>query len=488
MKHKNVLIISAVICSLVAVNLTAASYDDIVSDAFENSTQIANSKLNYENTMLGLGTGTENKEPSWTVTGTVSPYSSSVGRKGSESIPGFNVSVLNASVTLPNDGRTQISVASPFSVGYTEPLFRVNPSVKVSHTFDFAPGADTKIVDDLHDAKSHLNAELSLERSRISFENTLISYFKQFINLDKNIKMSTKTLADRNTAISNMEKLQTASSDSLTYRKAVLDRDKAQRDLDNLYAQKELLMKQYKAVTGLDWDGIENIPDADLTFHAQPGGNSNVLTSSIDSQIAQENLRNAESQQDPHNLNLGGGINMSLDAFDSSRNSYSASLDTTYRIGSDLTLKADFTLPFESTFKPDVPSFSITGTWTSSPGSNGKLGKTSGKTSDEDLKKLANSAAVAENNYRDAQLDYENDALSLENEISNYKFNLQKTLDDTEYYRNVLELEELSFEKGLSSQKDVDKARFDYEMRAYDEAIVKLDGLVLENKIRSFSM
>ena len=500
MKTNRIYIVAAAVAALCASALPAASYNDIMIDAKKNSTQIQNSQINYENTMIGLNSKEEEKKPVWSVNGTVNPYVESVSTnvKGS-GIPGLpsaeveeisllKVPVLTASVTLPNDGKTTIKMDAPFTVGYSDPLFKVNPSVSVSHTFDFAPKFESNL-EDLQDAKSHIGAETALTKSDIAFENTLISYFKQFITIEKNIKLSEKSLKDRNTAIENMEKLKTATPDSLTYRKAVLDRDKAQRDLDNLYSQKELLERQYKAVTGLDWDGITDIPEANLYLDIQKNGNSQVLSSSLDSQIAYENLRKAEFKADPNSLNLGGGISAHLDSTDSGKNSYSASINTTYRIGNNLSFSADLTLPFESSFKPEVPSVSISGSWSSGSSDKGKgFGAGIAAATEDDIKKLENSVIVAENNYRDSLMGYENDGYSLQNEISNYEFNLQKTMDDTEYYRNVLELEELSFEKGLNSQKDVDKARFDYEMRQYDEALVKLDGLTLQNKIRTYSI
>ena len=501
MKTKRRLMIAAVVAMLFAATIPAASYSDILNDARMNSTQLENSRINYENTMLGLDGRKEEKKPVWTVNGTVNPYVESVARKDMgpdasasvkpglpvphsyETIAGLKVPVLNATVTLPDDGNTSISIDAPFSVGYSDAYFSIDPAVNVSHTFDFTNHVDSAL-EDLQDARKHLGAEMSLQKSDIAFENTLIGYFRQFITLEKNIRLSEKTLKDRNTSIDNMLKLKTAGPESLSYRKAVLDRDKAQRDLDNLYSQKELLMRQYKAVTGLDWDGISDIPEADLSLVIHENGNSTVLTSSLDSQIAYENLSNAENMEDPHNLKLGGGISMNLNTLDSTSDSYRASLNTTYRIGNGMSFSANLAVPFEHDFKPQVPTFSISGSWTSSPGSM----KGTTRASDEDLKKLENNAVVAENNYRDALMDYENEGLSLQNEISNYLFNLQKTHDDTEYYRNVLELEEISFEKGLNSQKDVDKARFDYEMRQYDEALVKLEGLTLQNKIRTYSI
>ena len=500
MKTDRIYIVAAVIAALCATALPAASYNDIMADAKKNSTQIQNSQINYENTMIGLNSQEEEKKPVWSVNGTVNPYVENVKTKDlgmkpgavpaipeTRSVSGLKVPVLTASVTFPNDGNTTIKMDAPFTVGYTEALFRINPSVNVSHTFDFAPSFDSNL-EDLQDAKSHIGAESALLKSEIAFENTLISYFRQFITLEKNMKMAEKTLNDRNTAIENMEKLKTATPDSLTYRKAVLDRDKAQRDLDNLYDQKELLMRQYKAVTGLDWDGITDIPEPDLNLDIQQNGNSAVLTSSLDSQIAYENLRKAEFKADPNSLNIGGGISAHLDSTDSGNNSYSASLNTTYRIGNNLSFSADLTLPFESSFKPEVPSVSISGSWSSGATEKSKGFGSASAATEDDIRKLQNNVIVAENNYRDSLMGYENDGYSLQNEISNYEFTLQKTLDDTEYYRNVLELEELSFEKGLNSQKDVDKARFDYEMRQYDEALVKLDGLTLQNKIRTYSI
>ena len=501
MKTKRRIMIAAMVATLCAVTLSAASYSDILRDAKLNSTQIQNSQINYENTMMGLDDGKEEKKPVWTVNGTVNPYVESVTRMdlgvdpsaparpglpaphAYESVSGLKVPVLNASVTLPNDGKTSISMDAPFSIGYSDAYFSISPAVNVSHTFDFTESDDGGLKD-LQDARKHLGAEITLQKSEIAFENTLIGYFRQFITLEKNIKLSEKTLKDRNTAIENMTKLQTASAESLSYRKAVLDRDKAQRDLDNLHSQKDLLMRQYKAVTGLDWDGISDIPEANLNLTIHENGNSSVLSSSLDSQIAYENLSNAERMEDPHNLKLGGGISMDLNTDDYRTNSYKASVNTTYRIGNGMSFSANLSVPFEYDFKPDVPTFSISGSWTSSPSSM----KGQGKASEEDLRKLENNAVVAENNYRDALMDYGNEGFSLQNEIASYLFNLQKTKDDTEYFRNVLELEEISFEKGLNSQKDVDKARFDYEMRQYEEALVKLEGLTLQNKIRTYSI
>ena len=345
------------------------------------------------------------------------------------------------------------------------------------------------ILDDLNDAKNHLVTESTYAKAVLSFESLVISYMKQFIAIEKQIFIAEKNLDDKTTVMDNYLKLRTATEDSLTYQKAVLDVQKARMDLDSLNQQKSLLKTQYKTVTGLDWDGLTDIPDPVLDLVPLAEGNTSVLVSSLSAQIADETVKKEESALNPQSLRLTGTLGVDVNnKLRGTRNpvngtvSYTENMATgtvglTY-VGSNWSIGGTFGASANGSF--DIkPKLTIAGSWTSD------------SNSDEDndkLQTLRNNALISRNTYSNDLLAYNNEALQYSTEISSYMFQVEQLKSNMDYYAKLLEFEKESFDKGLSSQSDLDNAQYNYDLLKYDEATTKLDGLDLENRIKTFAI
>ncbi len=475
-------IITALILCLPLSMSFATTYDEIMASAKERSLTLKNSELQYRNEMIAINASEREDKPVWNVESSVSPYSESGDDKD------FIVSSLKTSVVLPNDGDTTITLSSPLTIGYSDGYVTASPSLSASHSFNFN-AYDQDILDDLNDAKNHLVTESTYAKAVLSFESLVISYMKQFIAIEKQIFIAEKNLDDKTTVMDNYLKLRTATEDSLTYQKAVLDVQKARMDLDSLNQQKSLLKTQYKTVTGLDWDGLTDIPDPVLDLVPLAEGNTSVLVSSLSAQIADETVKKEESALNPQSLRLTGTLGVDVNnKLRGTRNpvngtvSYTENMATgtvglTY-VGSNWSIGGTFGASTNGSF--DIkPKLTIAGSWTSD------------SNSDEDndkLQTLRNNALISRNTYSNDLLAYNNEALQYSTEISSYMFQVEQLKSNMDYYAKLLEFEKESFDKGLSSQSDLDNAQYNYDLLKYDEATTKLDGLDLENRIKTFAI
>lgn len=123
-----------------------------------------------------------------------------------------------------------------------------------------------------------------------------------------------------------------------------------------------------------------------------------------------------------------------------------------------------------------TPTVSVSGSWSNNPTS---------KTDSLTVQQLQNEVLKAEIAYTTAKDEYQQSATGLENSIAswNLKYTLLKQTMD--YHKQVLSQQEDLLSRGLATQREVDEAAFTLEMDAYDLATTLLEGLQVENEIRT---
>ena len=117
---------------LIPFTLSGASYQEIISQARENSIDIANAELTYESGMLSV---------QWLEAADKAGYSASLRVSPYDYDDAVSVEELGASYISP-DGNTELSVGMPFTVGYDGQGAMLGPEIALYHTFDWGMDDD----------------------------------------------------------------------------------------------------------------------------------------------------------------------------------------------------------------------------------------------------------------------------------------------------------------------------------------------------------
>ncbi|MEA5030363.1 MAG: hypothetical protein VB056_15930, partial [Sphaerochaeta associata] len=104
------------------------------------------------------------------------------------------------------------------------------------------------------------------------------------------------------------------------------------------------------------------------------------------------------------------------------------------------------------------------------------------------LQKLENEVLIAELAYQTELNEYVQNAATLESNIAAWNMTHALQRQSMEYNLALLEQQQTLFEKGLATKADVDDAAFTVEMDAYTLSSTLLDGLKLENQIRTLQI
>lgn len=485
MKKRNYFVL--IVMFVPVLLIYSASYNDILSSAKNNSYSFQNSKLSYQNSLISINAMDREDEPVWTVSGTITPYSEASENKD------LTTSQLEASLTLPNDGGTTIKLASPFTVGYEDGYFAISPSVSASHSFNLNP-YDSDYLSDLRSSKNHLDAELSFSKSELSFENQVLSLMKTILTQEKSIKSTEKQIADARKRVEDNLSLGVITADSYPYKEAMLNIQMLENNLDTQKKSYETSLSDYRNMTGLEWDGVTDLPEPSLVFEVSENGNSSIISSSLNLQIAERAVEEQDKKMNPSAIELSGSL-----AFDVNNHARKQTInipggviqekDVLDTVAGKLTLgytgnswrvNGTFSGGMDLSSNPTfVPAITISGTWSSNLTKN---------TEQDKLDSLKNDSLKASNDYQNAVIEYQKELFNLRNEVSLYSSEVDYNKNNREYLEAKLALEQQSYEMGLSSQQDVDDAKFELELSRYDDIMLQLDGLILENNIRSFTL
>ena len=224
MKIRKVLVVASMALAALP-SLGALTIDEILTSARDVSYSVKNASLLHDNNLLLIRENELDDEPVWSVDLSVKPFSSS-----DFSNDKLDIETLSASVTLPDDDATTITLSSPIEIGYENGSFLIEPSITASHTFDFNYFDDDRITD-LTNASSSLSTERLYLEALYSFDKSVITELTTLLTLEKNMKDLEHTISNAERDLNNMLTLKEATEDSITYTRALLDLDMNRRSL-----------------------------------------------------------------------------------------------------------------------------------------------------------------------------------------------------------------------------------------------------------------
>jgi len=470
----------AVLCLVLAatVPLTAIPLQDLITQALAESTNMKDLEYSKQKALLTVGLNQVEDELG------IAVGSGEVTATYNSGNYVFSTSGTNVAFTLPNDGKTTINVSTG-AMGIDAPYSysSISPSVSASHTLTYGYTADNQ--KSLLNRQTEVLALSTYDSSKLNFTTSLYSQIDSLLENEKSIKQTEKDLADLQTSLQQNLSLKLIRSDSLAYQAQEQAIKVKEATLANLQSTRELLLRQFSLLAGFAWEGVEAIPEPNLSFTSNPMGNSSVLLKSLALDLAKEELALKKAEFTNKSLVLNGGVKttqtsgtvpagVGLERTNSMSVQASAAIDA-----KQFSLSGGVNGTYNFDTGSFSPSLSVSGSW-----NNNKTLASDALT----LQKLENEVLIAELAYQTALNEYLQNAATLESNIAAWKMTHALHRQSMDYNLALLKQQQTLFEKGLATKADVDDAAFNVEIDAYTLSSILLDGLKLENQIRALQI
>ena len=275
----------AVLCLVLAatVPLTAIPLQDLITQALAESTNMKDLEYSKQKALLTVGLNQVEDELG------IAVGSGEVTATYNSGNYVFSTSGTNVAFTLPNDGKTTINVSTgAMDIDAPYSYSSISPSVSASHTLTYGYTADNQ--KSLLNRQTEVLALSTYESSKLNFTTSLYSQIDSLLENEKSIKQTEKDLADLQTSLQQNLSLKLIRSDSLAYQAQEQAIKVKEATLANLQSTRELLLRQFSLLAGFAWEGVEAIPEPNLSFTSNPMGNSSVLLKSLALDLAKEEL------------------------------------------------------------------------------------------------------------------------------------------------------------------------------------------------------
>ncbi len=459
---KNKIIITLLILTAVLSSLSASTLDEILESAKENSLSYQNMLLNYENGLLSISQLEEKDKVGVTVDATVDPLLAS----GTDAV-GISVTP-SVSITLPNDGNTTITAGTSLTTKYKSGETNVGGNLGVSHTFDFS-GYSDDTSEDLNYTSTKYSTERTHKMSELNFEKTVLSTISSILNAEDSLKEAEFRLEKQQTAYDKLVTLKTYSETSSVYMSTLNTLNSLKSSLEASKEQYNQLLKQYENLTGLEWDGIEDLEAPTLTLTTYENGNTEVLIASLSAESSEESYKKAVADANPSSLltSITAGVTSDLTVSVSGKAAYKAkNWDITVSPSVNITKSGKTT-----------PSVTISGSW-----SNKNM------SSDSSVNKALNNAKSATNSYLETLSDYQSDAANYALKILQWNTKLNQAETDLEYKKTLLDNTKALYDLGLETEENLKSAELDYSSSQTDYTLTIIEGLSLERDLAIFAL
>ena len=468
------------ICLLALASLGAADLDTIVDQSKQNSSTIQLIELSKQNSDLSVAMDEVEETTGIEVSGNLSYEDGTLVSSGKDSL------LLSPSVviTLPNDGKTKITIgADSISRSLTNDNFwSADPSVGISHTISFGDSGD--ILGDLQLAMQKLEIDQTYRQRIYDFESSIYTKISEIVTYEMNLLNTEKDILIQQTKIDNALKLKTTAVGSTTFRSMELELAKLENSKSSIQQKLVMAKTQYMQLTGMEWDGVGSIRQADLSFAFMPTGDSTVITAALELEIAKEELALRQrstvlsgSSRTVPSLTIGGSTGLSYTETIATTLFYELDAQALYS-ANNFTTGASVNLDISDSGNI-TPSLTISGSWRNNPTIASDV---------LEIQSLQNNITIAGIDYQEAMLDYQINANQLEADILSHQLETEQ-FEQTAVYRQQILGEALqAFAKGLITQTEVDQARLDVELTTYERNIYALEALVLENRAKALQL
>ena len=464
-----------VVASLIISPLSAMPLSTIVEKALSESAKMQDLELTKRDTLLTIGRNQAEDGVGVSVSGdlttTLDLDSPSTTLRSSG---------VDTTITLPNDGKTSIQVSTgALSYGSSGNTYSVSPTVGASHTFTYGLTGDNR--KSLTNRQTEVLATSTYDVSRVNYTTSLYSQIATILDerASRRLPGACRPGADPGAE----PHAQAREEDSLIHGPACRLQSKGLRDSTQL----ELYLRQFRT-SGFEWEGLRHPGQPPLPRQSQSG---TLKLKSLAVDLAKEDLAIQKATYTNKSLAVGGSVGYSSSKSEV-RLTQGAPLTTVY--GNDLTVKgsASFgptnkqysisgsvTASYDFEDNTFTPSLTIGGSWSNNPSSYSEGLK---------LQQLENAVLTAELAYRTAIDEFNQSVMTIQNSIASYVMNYSLLLEFIAYNQETLEQQKDLYARGLATALQVEDAQFAVDLDTYTLNSSLLEGLKLENQIKSLSL
>ncbi len=456
-----------IVLLLSAQLLGAASYSDMIAAAENNGPDAAGARLAYEAGLISIAESELDDTTDYSLAFSADPLS--------EIDDGIlRISELSFSAVLPDDDTT-ITASIPAGIRYDGRGAVLSPYASVSHTFDW--GHDDEIQKDLQTEALKLSTERQYETDMLSIRQSVISMISELLSNERSMLSDQETLRDIDREISDSLVLGIMTEDSILYEELMLEKKRAEDSVEIGKREKEELLLRFRTLTGLDWDGADDIPEPVFPDVLSAEVSSAVSEAELELMIAEEDVLLEESDQNPRRLTIGGSAGGNAEVAEGLYSITGTREDPIYLEGTIGWEGDDWSVSASGGGRWDyrfdfTPSLSLSASWHSGTSESDELR----------LRSLRNTARIRSDDYYDARRSFDEDKEDIWGRMLSWQRDMAELESETDYRNALYEMILVKYERGLATGEDVHDAELDIRLLDFDRDILLLEGLLLQNE------
>ena len=446
--------------------LHALPYADII-EAAENGLEAEGAELAYEAGLISVAQSALDDTADYSISFAADPLS--------EMDDGIlRVSELSFSAILPDDDTT-ITASIPSGLRYDGRGAVLSPSASISHTFDW--GHDDDRLRDLQTEALRLSVERQYGTDILSIRRSVISLISDLISNERELLSSQEELRDIDREINDSLKLGIITEGSIVYEELMLERKRAEDSIGIGEREKEELLLRFRTLTGLEWDGADDIPEPIFPDVLSAEVSSVVSEAELELLIAEEDVLLEESDQNPRRLTIGGSAGGNAEVAEGLYSITGIREDPIYLEGTIGWEGDDWSVSASGGGRWDYrfdfsPSLSLAASWHSGTSESDELR----------LRSLRNTARIRSDDYYDARRSFDEDKEDIWGRMLSWQREMAELEAETDYRNALYEMILVKYERGLATGEDVHDAELGIRLLDFDRDILLLEGLLLQNE------
>lgn len=446
--------------------LHALPYTDII-EAAENGPEAEGAELAYEAGLISVAQSALDDTADYSISFAADPLS--------EMDDGIlRVSELSFSAVLPDDDTT-ITASIPSGLRYDGRGAVLSPSASISHTFDW--GHDDDRLRDLQTEALRLSVERQYGTDILSIRRSVISLISDLISNERELLSSQEELRDIDREINDSLKLGIITEGSIVYEELMLERKRAEDSIGIGEREKEELLLRFRTLTGLEWDGADDIPEPVFPDVLSAEVSSMVSEAELELLIAEEDVLLEESDQNPRRLTIGGSAGGNAEVAEGLYSITGIREDPIYLEGTIGWEGDDWSVSASGGGRWDYrfdfsPSLSLAASWHSGTSESDELR----------LRSLRNTARIRSDDYYDARRSFDEDREDIWGRMLSWQREMAELEAEADYRNALYEMILVKYERGLATGEDVHDAELDIRLLDFDHDILLLEGLLLQNE------
>ena len=449
----------------------AASADDIVAAALENSTTVRTLNINRENTLINRQIA--DTDPKMTVS--LSTGEVTVQKEGTGN-PVFSMGP-SATLTLPEVNGSTFSfglsnVTRIYRSGDSSVTF--TPDASYRKTIDISSYKDTR--EDISTLSSRISQDVSYEKSIIQFRIGVLQSIATIMQSEISVKSGRiaydRLVADRTTALASGEITEGSLADLQSQMRVESSRVAQESAEERL----EDLLKTFVTNYGIAYRKPDSVREADLTLEGLEKGNTSVLLAEMNLEIAQQTLDAATGSTTRLQLGANASAPMTMTNGEDLNTVVNGSVSGTIT-GTNYSIGARAGASYRS--DEFYPYITVSGTWSNKKNSD---------TDEMTIQSLRNNVILAQIDYDDALETYRTDLASLRSSVSSHLSEVAQSEVSARYNRLILERKQEMYDNGLITGRDLEDARLAVENDEVQAMVYALNALVLESRIAALQL